>query len=116
MNAIRLTPVVLSLAVLAAHFYRAGALLIALVPLVAATLLLVPRAWAARGVQAVLVLGAVEWAATTVGLVTQRQLHGQPWGRLAAILGAVTLATLLSALVFRATALRARYRPGVRPA
>jgi hypothetical protein len=100
---------VLSLAVLTAHFYRAGTWWLALASAVLKTLLALPRAWVARLVQACLLAGGVEWLWTTFILVQQRLALGQPWVRLAVILAAVALATAASALVFRAARLRRRY-------
>ena len=99
----------LSLAVLGAHFHRAGHW-----PLVAGcaaliVLLALPRAWAARVVQACLVVGALEWVWTALLLIQQRQALGQPWLRLALILGAVALGTAAAALVFRSAPLRRRF-------
>lgn len=108
-NALKLLPPALALAVLAAHFYRAG-LVIAVGAVVAlAALLFVRRPWAARTLQVALVAGAVEWIRSAAELVALRESMGQPWTRLAIILGAVALFTALSALVFEARSLRARY-------
>ena len=59
--------------------------------------------------QVVLVLGGLEWLRALAGYVALRQAAGQPWIRLAAILGAVAALTLVSALAFRARSLRERY-------
>lgn len=112
MNALRLLPVVLVLAILAAHFYRAGqwagfGATVALLPL-----LLVRAPWAARVLQAALVLGAVEWLRTAAALVAIRQSLGQPYTRLAVILGVVALATAAAALVFQWRPVRERFRIG----
>lgn len=109
MPALRLVPVVLVLGVLAAHFYRAFAwipfgITVALLPFV-----LIRAPWAARVLQAALVIGALEWIRTAAMLVAMRQSLGQPWTRLALILGAVALATGLCALLFRTRALRAHF-------
>jgi hypothetical protein len=100
----------LSLTVLAAHFYRAGTwwLVIGCVALV--VLLALPRAWVVRMVQLGLLAGAAEWVWTVLTLVQQRIALGQPWIRLAVILGAVALLTAASALVFRNAHLRTRYQ------
>ena len=109
MIALRLAPVALAAALLAAHFYRAGALVPLLATVVAAALLFVRRPWAARGLQAGLVVGALEWLRTLALLVQARQATGQPYLRLALILGAVALATALAALAFRSHAVRAHF-------
>ena len=100
----------LALTLLAAHFYRAGAWPLMLASVAVIGLLALPRAWVARLVQFVLVLGAAEWIWTTAVLVQQRMALGQPWMRLAAILGAVALFTAAAALVFERASLRARFR------
>lgn len=104
-----LLPPALSALVLAAHFYRAGNLALAVVALALIALLVVPRRWAARAMQMGLLLGAAEWVLTLVHLVGIRQAAGQPFMRLTAILGAVALVTALSALVFRTRPLRQRF-------
>ncbi|MGE5345601.1 MAG: hypothetical protein ACM3JH_06585 [Acidithiobacillales bacterium] len=100
---------VLSLLVLGAHFFRSAeyaivALCIALVALVS-----VRRWWAARALQAALFLGAAEWLRTMTGLVHLRRSLDLPWARLAVILGAVALLTVVSALMFETARLRERY-------
>lgn len=94
---------------LAAHFYRAASW-----PGVAAcgallALFAVPRAWAARVLQAGLVLGTLEWLRTLVVLAQMRLALDQPWLRLALILGLVALLTAASALVFQLRPLRERF-------
>ncbi|MEG1834041.1 MAG: hypothetical protein RR240_11955 [Burkholderiaceae bacterium] len=101
---------VLSLLVLAAHFYRASVMPLAALSIAVAFLLLVPRAWAARAVQIALLLGALEWLRTLASLAAERMSWDQPWLRMAAILGVVALLTAASALVFRARRLREQYR------
>jgi len=112
MIGLQLAPVVLSLIVLAAHFMRAGNLLMVVVTIVLLGLLGVRRRWAARVVQVALLLGAAEWLRTLAGLVTGRAQAGQPVLRLILILGVVALLTALSALVFGSTRLRSWYIPG----
>ena len=101
---------VLSLAILAAHFYRAGTWWLALASAVLLALLALPRAWVARLTQICLVVGGVEWLRTAFALVQQRIALGQPWTRLVVILAVVALLTAVSALVFRSDRLKARYR------
>jgi hypothetical protein len=95
---------------LAAHFYRAGQLALAIIALALVVLLAVPRAWAARTLQVALVLGAVEWLRTLASFAAVRVSFGQPYLRMALILGAVAAFTLLAAWVFRHRRLRARFR------
>jgi asparagine N-glycosylation enzyme membrane subunit Stt3 len=108
----RLLLPMLACLLLAAHFYRAGWLPLAVVSVLLPLLLAVPRAWAARAMQLALAIGAIEWLRTLAEFTAVRISMGQPYGRLVAILLAVALFTAASALVFRSARLRARYRLG----
>jgi len=114
MNLLRLLPVILSMLLLAAHFYRAGLVPLTVVCLVLPLLLLPRRAWVPGLFQVLLLLGALEWLRTLYGFAAMRIAFGEPWMRLAIILGTVALFTGLSGLVFRKRALREYYasKPG----
>ncbi len=105
-----LLPAGLSALVLGAHFLRRGELgwVVACVALLG--LLLVRRRWAARLAQLALVAGALEWMRTLAELLPARRAAGEPWGRLAAILGGVALLALLGAALLETGRLRERYR------
>jgi len=110
MSFIALLPAILSLLLLAAHCMRLGMAALMALPLAMILLLAWPRPWVARSSQGVLVLGALEWIRAAIVYVSARQDLDMPWGRLAVILGAVSLFTLLSALLFQTRSLRRRYR------
>jgi hypothetical protein len=97
----------LALLLLAAHLLHGGMLPLAVLSILLTGLLWVRRPWAARAVQFVLLLAAVEWTLTAAGLAQMRMRHGEPYLRLALILGAVTAFTLLAAGVFQRPRLRA---------
>ena len=103
-------PIVLSLVVLGAHFMRYGNMLGVLGALVLIGLLFVRRPWVARLVQVVLVLGAAEWLRTLYTLAKWRAAQGEPFARMAIILGVVASVTLASALLFESSTLRGVYR------
>ncbi len=110
MNVLLLLPVVLSSLLLGAHFLRTGLIPLVLIALLFPFLLLFKRARAARLVQIILVIGALEWVRSLIVLVAERQADGQPWIRLAVILGAVAVFTGCSALpFFFCRSLRKRY-------
>ena len=109
-----LFPVILSLAVLGAHFLRDGSWIGVIGALVLMILLFVRRAWVARLIQAVLILGALEWIRTLYVLVTVRAAHGLPFTRMAVILGVVAALSLASAMLFQMPTLKKRYRLGSR--
>ncbi len=99
----------LALLLLAAHFYRAAAWPLLGVTLLLLALLALRRRWVPRLLQLALLAGAAEWLWTAALLAQQRLALGQPWLRMALILGAVALLTLAAALVFRSRALKLRY-------
>lgn len=109
MNVIRLLPVILSLLLLAAHFYRAGQVAATALCLALPLLLLPRKPWVPRLFQVLLVLGALEWLRALYGFAAMRIAFGEPWTRLALILGAVALFTALSGMVFKNRALRDYY-------
>ena len=108
-RALYFVPIVLSLLVLGAHFLRDGSMVLVVACLTLVALLFVRRIWAARIVQGVLVLGALEWLWTLYGLVQVRAALDQPYVRMSVILGTVAAVTLASALLFETQALRRIY-------
>lgn len=110
MLALQLTPVVLVLLVLAAHFYRHGQPGPVVLVLATAGLLAVPRRWASRAVQVALLLGAAEWTRTLLMLTRGRLEQGMPATRMIVILAAVAILTAAAALLLRTRRARARFR------
>lgn len=105
MKALLLIPI-LALLILAAHFLRGGELLLVGVCLLCCPVCFSSNPWARRAVQAVLILGAIEWCLTLASLVAIRQSAGQPWMRLVLILGPVIGLTAGAALVLRRRGLK----------
>jgi len=93
-----------------AHFSRASNMGLAIAWLVLPLLLLIRRLWVARVFQILLIIAGVIWIETTLRLVQIRQAMGESWMRLAIILAAVTLFTLLSALVFENKFLKQQFK------
>jgi hypothetical protein len=104
-----LIPTLLSFLVLAAHFFRGGHVVLAVVSCAVPSLLLLRRAWATRIVQVLLVAGALEWVRTTLQIRAVRIDQGREWTRMAVILGSVAGFTLLSSLVYCLPPLRRHY-------
>ena len=98
MRHLLLIPIVLSALTLGAHLLRGGLLPFALIAAALPLLLIFRSVAALRLMQGLLLLGALEWGRTLVLILDQRRAFGQPWHRLAVILGAVALVTALSAL------------------
>lgn len=105
-----LLPAVLSALVLAAHFLRRGALPAVALCLALLALPAVRRPWAARALQVALALAVVVWTSTLPGLVAARRALGEPWERLAAILGTVALVALAGLLLLETRTLRGWFR------
>jgi len=111
-NALRLTPVLISTFFLAAHFFRARNFPLLAIVVGVAVILAIRRRWVPRVVQIALIAGGAEWIRTTIALASARDAAGESWIRLVAILGAVALFTMCSGLVFRLPRLRERYGEG----
>jgi hypothetical protein len=104
-------PVIFSALLIAAHFFRAGSLLPAIICLLFPLLLFTRNHWAPRLLTIFLLLSAAEWLRTMVVFIGHYQEAGAPWIRLVVILTCVSLATALSALVFRTKRMNKRYCP-----
>jgi len=101
-----------ALLLLAAHLVHGGFLPLAGLAIFSLALLAVPHRWAARILQAVLAVATIEWALTTYVLAQLRVAHGQPYLRLVAILGLVTLFSATATLLFELPVMRRRFAPG----
>lgn len=88
---------VLSLLLLAAHFYRGGlyALVVAAIALTGLTF--AARPWARQALGLALLCGTFEWLRTAWDIAALRASMGQPYTRLLVILGGVAVFTLASA-------------------
>jgi hypothetical protein len=110
MNILRLLPVILSLLLLGAHYYRAGLPVLSGLCVGVLFLLFFRKRWIPHLFQGLLILASLEWLRALYFFAAMRIAWNEPWTRLAIILGAVALFTLLSGLVFRNARLRAFYR------
>jgi hypothetical protein len=106
MTLLCLLPAIFGYILLALHFYRGDNDVAFAVPLLLIATMAIRRPLVARILQGCLLTGAVEWLRTAVVLVGYRMQAGQPWLRLALILGSVALVTALAALVFRQARVR----------
>lgn len=109
-KALMYIPIVLSFVVLGAHFMRSGNSVGVAGSAVLIALLVVRRPWAARVIQAALILGALEWLRTLYELMQVRVAQDQPFVRMIIILGIVAIVTFCAALLFQLPILRKHYR------
>ncbi|MDJ0765930.1 MAG: 4Fe-4S binding protein [Myxococcota bacterium] len=105
-------PPILSAVLLAAHFLRSGSPGLVITCLLAPLLMLIRRQWIPVVIQLLLVAAALEWVQTAGQLIQVRQALGQPFLRLAFILGGVAMVTAASTLVFQTAAFKKRYAHG----
>ncbi len=105
----RLWVLLIPCVLLAAHHLRAGEPGAVLMWLTAPLLLRVRQRWVPAALGAALLFGTGIWVLTAVRLVSERVELGQPWLRLAAILGAVALGTALCTQLLRGRAVREQY-------
>ncbi len=107
---LQLLPVVLSYLLMAAHLFRGHHYVLVALAALMPLLLLIPRPWVARLLQAGLLISTAEWLRTLVLLIQERMAFGQPYTRMGLILGTVALVTLGSAFVFYRDKLSSRYK------
>lgn len=109
MIALQLTPTVLAVLVFCAHCFRGGLVLL-IPPLLISLGLLVYRSGAvARFFQLLLLAIASVWVFTALRIGAQRVQSGEPWLRMALILGAVAVFTLFAAALWESDTLLRRY-------
>lgn len=101
--------VVIASLLLSAHFLRSFAEPFVVFFLLLPLLLLVRRRWAARVVQVALVFGGFEWITTTVSMLGERRVTGEPAGRMLLIMSGVTGFTFLAAAALETAGARRRF-------
>lgn len=99
MRILSVTLTALSAILIAAHFYRGGSYVLAAMGLIFPAILLFRSRAAVRTVQVLLLVAAAEWVRTAAVLALERQAMGQPWLRMALILGLIAAISAASALL-----------------
>jgi hypothetical protein len=107
--AARITPIVIALIFLGAHFLRSHQPLVVIICLLSPLLLLIRRRWVLLLLQFLAYFGGVVWISTIVTIAQNRITHGLPWARMAVILGAVALFTILSGLLLNSSKVKKKY-------
>lgn len=108
---LRSSPALLSGLLLSAHFLRQGSMLAALICLgLPAAAVIMRRDWALLGTRLLLWTGCLLWLLYGFRLAQDRAGRGEPWHRLACILGSVAVWTALSAWLLGGKTVRARMR------
>jgi len=109
LNLLRLLPFIIASLLMAAHFLRADQQGLMVVSLLVPGLLFIKRKWVTYVIGAFVIMGGLVWIDTASRLYHIRTVFGQSPTRMLIILGAVTLFTLSSLLVFRLGKIRQRY-------
>ncbi|MFZ4478904.1 MAG: hypothetical protein ACOYNZ_03310 [Rhodoferax sp.] len=100
---------VIAAILLAAHFFRSGGYLLVGLCLAAPLLFFHKRRWSLLLLQLGAYVASASWLGTTLTLIQYRQQTGRSWTAAAAILGAVSVITLLAGLMLNARCMRERY-------
>ena len=109
-NFLKILPIILCFLLLAAHFGRANLLILQIISILIPFMLFWKTKIAAIIIQACLILAGIEWIRTAVYYARIRIENGEPWLRLAIILGSVAILNFATALVFRTKSMKARYK------
>jgi hypothetical protein len=96
---LRKLPALLSLVLLAAHFLRMQALILAALNLGLIPLLFWKKRWLTRAIRVYLVLGSLLWGNIMLMIIMERKVQGMPFAGAATILGSVAIFTLISAFL-----------------
>src|SRR5512135_2739811 len=107
-----IVPAVFAFLLLAAHFYRAGIVVLVPVCVALAAVACLRRTWAQRAAQFALLLASLEWIRTAFAFIAERVALDRPWTRLAVIMAAVTAFTLLAAALLQTARARRWYSRG----
>jgi hypothetical protein len=110
MTIVYLMPPIFTILLLTVHFFRGNNLPAVIIFFLLLLVLFVQRPGAARIVQVGLLLGSIEWVRTTISLVCARIDMGEPFIRLAFILGGVSLLTACSAIVFQTPKIKTYFK------
>jgi hypothetical protein len=107
---LKILPVILCFLLSAAHFGRANLLILQIISILIPFLLFWKTKIAATIIQACLLLAGIEWIRTTIYYARIRIENGEPWLRLAIILGSVAVLNFATILIFRTKSMKARYK------
>ncbi len=99
MIVLRFIPVSLSVLLIAAHYFRNGDMGMVVFWLISPYILLYRHRWSLRVFQLILLLAAGVWLTTIYSVAQLRIEMGEPYTRMAVILGAVAAIAILSAIV-----------------
>lgn len=106
---LRIIPLIISALLLAAHFLRQGNLALVGLCLGVLGLLWVKKRWSLLVLQLFAYGAAVIWTSTAMAIVQERLALGEPWERVAVILGTVALFSVLAGLLLNTPVVKEKY-------
>ena len=105
----RVIPLILASLMLSAHFFRHLNYALMIVTFLAPCLLFIKKRWSLIAIQFFAILGGGIWISTIVDIANERILMGEPWGKMAVILGAVALFTIFAGLLLNSLKVKEKY-------
>jgi hypothetical protein len=109
MTFVLLLPTILAILTLGGHFLRYGLYPATIVLVGLLFLLMIDRRWAARTMQVVLVIAAVEWIGVLNDVVKEREMEGRSPVKSVFILGGTAAFTLFAAALYQTPRLKRRF-------
>ncbi len=106
----RVVLIILSYILLSAHFLRDGEIALTLFYLFIPFLLFIKKRWSIIVVQIFTYGGVLVWFYTLYVLINVRMSLGIPWVRMAIILVAVIILTLISGLLLNSQVVKEKYK------
>lgn len=106
---LRIIPLILSSLLLSAHFYRHYNYPMMVISIIVPLLLLIKKRRILIVIQLFSLAGAGVWINTIVTIADERKSIGEPWIRMAVILGAVAAFTLASGLMLNLKKVKENY-------
>ncbi len=107
--ALRTIMIIIASLMLGAHFLRDSNLLLTLVYIIAPFILLIKERWSLIALQALMYIGGGVWISTIIVIAQRRILSGELWSRMAYILGAVALFTIVAGLLLNSLKVKEKY-------
>jgi hypothetical protein len=107
---LKIIPLIVASILLGAHFLRELNYLLAVVCILMPLLLLIKKRWGLLLLQVFTYAGGVIWVDTIITIARRRITYGEPWSRMAVILGAVALFTVFSGLLLNSQRVKKNYR------
>ena len=106
---LRVALLIVSYLILGAHFLREGEIVLTVFCLFIPFLLFIKKKWSLIVIQLFTFGGVLVWIQTLFLLINARMDMGEPWLRMAVILSAVILLTLISAFLLNSKIIKNKY-------